>query len=283
MRRITFQPGNELLSGTLLVPVVDGFFEIAAIARAATTGMRESVLLMARTHGKPFEPGTSVPSQAEYDAPAHDHRFPDHPLTLVRAALRWLQSDAAIEVLSPAPDPPSGEIVVEAASCAVVLPPRYVFVPREVMPMAPTLASYTRVALGEGVPRMLDVWRLEGRITQRDRARRLKELALEMTADWEKEGVSDLEQEAEIVASDTKSASVRGFARFFVGAKRKLSALRWRADEDGVVFRVSASGPAHLSEEALRNDADAVMSSLRRLDASPPSAPPEDKPWWKVW
>ena len=49
---------------------------------------------------RPGGPSAEVdfPSQAEYDDPAHDALFAEHPLTLVRGALRWLIADAELQV-----------------------------------------------------------------------------------------------------------------------------------------------------------------------------------------
>jgi hypothetical protein len=283
VRRLTYQPGNESLSGSLLVPLARGYVEIAAVARAATTGLRESMLMLKREEGVPGEPKAAFRPQSEYDDPAHDALFADHPLTRVRRALRWLIDDAGIAVLAPATEPTEGETTVEAAGCAVVLPPRFLFVPREVMPMSPTLASYARATLGDASVRLLDVWRHPTRIAGRHRERDLERLATETTAAWTGEGATEIEQQAEIVAGDARHASVRTVVHFSVGPKRKVSAMRWRADEDGTVFRVSASAAPHVSPAELRDQADAVMGSLRRLDVDGPTGAPTGRPWWKLW
>lgn len=275
VRRITYDRGEEALSGTLMVPLAQGFMEIGAIAQAAVTGVRESVLMLQR----PGELGFL--SQAEYDDPAHDALFADHPLSLARGALRWLLADAGIEVTEPAVEPPEGERPIEVAGCAVILPPRYLFVPREIMPMSPTLASFVRVGLGEAPVRNLDVWRLPERLTGRDRGQALRRFAVESTERWVDEGVSDLHQEVEIVAGDGPETAVRTWARFKVGDDPKVSAMRWRADADGTVFRVQVGGAPHVAAQALRDQADAVMASLRRSDTEGGSGP--KKPWWKIW
>lgn len=277
VRRGTYQPGAEVLAGSLLVPLAEGFAELTALARAGQTGLRESVLMLSRPGAPPAGETPTFPSQAEYDDPAHDAAFPDHPLSVVRAALRWLLSEAGLEVTAPAVPPPEGEQVVEAARCAVTLPPRYLFVPREVMPMSPTLASFVRAGLGEAPTRMLDVWRLAERLPGRDVAHALQRLAVESTARWVDEGVVDLEQEAEIVGGDRAGAAVRTLVHFKVGDSARVSAMRWRADEDGTVLRVAVSAAPHVPATELRDEADAVMASLRRLDLeggrSRPGAP----------
>jgi hypothetical protein len=58
--------------------------------------------------------------------------------------------------------------------------------------------------------------------------------------------------------------------------------MRWRADVDGTVFGVCVGAAPHVPETSLREEADAVMASLRRLD-EPGEAPPVAKPWWRIW
>jgi hypothetical protein len=282
VRRVTYQPGNEVLSGAVLVPLAEGYAEITAMARAAQTGFRESVLMLQRSESASGEGKPTFRPQAEYDDPAHDGMFAEHPLSLVRAAQRWLLADAGIEVTAPGVEPPEGEHVVEAAGCAVILPPRFLFVPREVMPMSSTLASFARIGLVDTPSRLLDVWRVPERLSGRDRGQALRRLAVEHTENWTKEGITRLEQEAEIVAGDGPQVAVRTLARFQVDDKPKVSAMRWRVDEDGTVFRVTVSAGPNIPSAELREQADAVMTSLRRLDAGEGGSGPK-KPWWKVW
>lgn len=279
VRRLTYQPGNESLSGALLVPLSDGYAEISAIARTETTGFRESVLMVKAT--PKMEPGMELPKQSVYDDPAHDEMFPDHPLTVVRAALRWLISDAGLEVTSPMGPAPEGEVVLEGPGCAVVPPPRFLFVPREVLPMAPTLASFVRVSLGDAPPRLLDVWRLKGRITGRDRGEQLRALAEKTTADWASEGAADIQQSPKIIGGDGATVGVRNLVRYTVEGKPKISAQRWRVDGDGTVLRVALGGGGHVPDAGLVEDAELVMASLRRLDGGA-GEPAGQKPRWNV-
>jgi hypothetical protein len=95
--------------------------------------------------------------------------------------------------------------------------------------------------------------------------------------------VTDLQQEAEVIGGDGPHAAVRSFARYKVGKSAKLSAMRWRADEDGTVFRVCAGAERYVPESELREQADEVISSLRRLDPIDAAAGTQGKPWWKLW
>lgn len=282
VRRLTYRPGDESLSGALLVPLQDGFAEIAAISRAGQTGYRESILMLLEDKGA-RDPEKPFPKQAVYDDPKHDARFAEHPLSLVRSALRWLTDESGLTVTDPMEEPPVGEVVLEPAQCAIVPPPRYVPVSRDLLPMAPTLANCVRSVFGDADPRLLGVWRTGDRIDGADRAAKLRRLASETTAAWSQEGAADIAQETQIVAGDGPHAAVQNVVRFTVSGAPKLSTQRWRADADGTVFRVSADGPGHLDDAALMAEASAVMASLRRTD-SPPGAPePPARPWWKLW
>jgi hypothetical protein len=284
VRRLSYQPGKESVSGALLVPVADGFVELAAIARAGMTGYRESALMLKRPGGLsgPEEP---FPTQAEFDDSRHDASFPEHPLSLTRGAMRWLLAESALEVTKPAAEPHEGDVVVDAAGCAVTLPPRYLFVPREVLPMSPTLASYSRVGLADCQVRMLDIWRVPNRVGGDDRARRLRDLAAKIVDDWANEGATDIEQSPQIVSGDDERVSVTNFVRFKAGAVPNVSAMRWRADGDGTVFRVAVSAAPYVPANDLVEQADNVMGSLRRVDGALPQGTPREakKPWWKPW
>jgi hypothetical protein len=273
--RLTYQPGKESVSGELLVPVAQGHFAISAIATASVTGFRETATMLKLEKERGETLGTRFPEQAEYDDPALDESFPDHPLTLSRAALRWLERGAHLEVTAPDGEAPTGEVVAEAARCAIMLPPRYVFVPRTVLPMADALVSYVRVGLPDGSPRILDVWRFPERLGKRNRPRELSSLAQKVTDGWRQEGAQDVVHGPRVIGSDGGLAMVEDLVRFKVGKSEKLTAMRWRADDDGTVFRVSVGAGAYVAEARLVEQAAGVMASLRRLDEG------GVKPWWQ--
>jgi hypothetical protein len=274
--RLSYQPEKESVSAEILIPVAQGHFAISAIANARITGFRETatVMKLEKERGEAF--GTRFPKQAEFDDPALDESFPDHPLTLSRAALRWLEGGAHLEVTAPDGEAPTGEVVAEAARCAITAPPRYVFVPRTVLPMADTLVSYVRAGLPDGSPRMLDIWRFPERLGKRNRERELSALAQKVTDGWRAEGAENVVHGPRVIGSDGASAMVEDFVRFKVGASEKLTAMRWRADEDGTVFRVSVGAGAYVAEARLVEQADVVMASLRRLDEAGAK-----KAWWQ--
>jgi len=263
VRRITYQPGNETIVGAVSIPVAGGYVELAAIARAGTTGYRESILMTQLVPN--MEPDTPFPKQSVYDDPQHDATFADHPLSLVRSALRWLHG-AGVEVLAPAA-PGSPEVVVNAARCVVRPPPRYLLLAPDVLPMSPTLASFTRVTFGDIEPRLLDVWRLPDTITSRDRGAALVALARDTAEGWRREGATDVHADVAL-ATREPHIEATSFIRFRVNGAPKASTSRWRVDGDGTVFRVGVSIEPHIPVSTAREQADTTMASLRRLDAS---------------
>src|SRR4051794_14780565 len=102
----------ELVMGHLLVPLQGGLFEARPFGqgRNPVTGVRESALMILRgTQG--------FLSQAEYDDPAHDAQFPDHPVSQVRHALRSLMTAWDLCVTRPAPLPATREIFLSQLGC----------------------------------------------------------------------------------------------------------------------------------------------------------------------
>ena len=68
------------------------------------TGIKESLLVEQRLSGLPpadtadadsMNESLILPSQSEIDDPSRDVDFADHPLTVVRSALRWLAGSSA--------------------------------------------------------------------------------------------------------------------------------------------------------------------------------------------
>src|SRR5687768_16204807 len=114
LRRITYQPGNEIIAGHLIVPTATGHVDLCALARAETTGVRETIVVEMRLA---LDPGAPRPTQAEIDDAERDPHFSDHPLSVVRRRLD--AAVAAVEVTQPATPPAAGEIVVAPASCTL--------------------------------------------------------------------------------------------------------------------------------------------------------------------
>lgn len=116
--RMLYHRGREMVMGHLMIPLRDGLFETRVIAMARETGFRESVLLM-KSGVEGFL------KQSEYDDPAHDELFPQHCLSLTRAAIRNVISWGP-RVVAPAPEFSSGEIRYPKLGCAFKLPPGFV-------------------------------------------------------------------------------------------------------------------------------------------------------------
>ncbi|MEI8257808.1 MAG: hypothetical protein WCJ30_19200, partial [Deltaproteobacteria bacterium] len=105
----------ETVMGHLLVPTREGMVEFRAIAKAGVTGMRETTLLGQALNASPAEGPAEVMARLGtrfYDDPAHDAQFPDHPLTRVRSALRWLTTESGLAVSAPAVTEPLDETVL---------------------------------------------------------------------------------------------------------------------------------------------------------------------------
>lgn len=117
LHRMSYMAGHELVMGHLLIPTPQGLFEARALAGANSTGYRESTLLAQRPADQPF------PAQSEYDDPALDAVFPQHPLSRVRAALDGLRGQWGLKVLNPGPPAPFGELNLPQMGCAFT-PPR---------------------------------------------------------------------------------------------------------------------------------------------------------------
>lgn len=127
VHRMALRPGVEIVMGHLLVPLADGLFEARVTARDPNTGMRESALMMRALQTAPDrDPAAAMPTRAEIDAPAHDDLMPEHSLSRVRRALRWMTADAGLTVTRPAEPLPSPRIVSTRPPCAFTPPPRFV-------------------------------------------------------------------------------------------------------------------------------------------------------------
>jgi hypothetical protein len=295
IHRLSYQPMHEMALGRLLLPVANGVLSIAASSLTRTTGYRETMRLQAalasREGAKPEAVAREL-GQAGYDDPTYDLLFPDHPLSLVRAALAWLvdAEGGGLTITSPLRSPPEGEVELPAAGCAVTPPPRYLPLPPGALPISPTLAVLTRVGLAVTTPRLLDVWRIEDTlITGADREGQLVRLARKNAADWAGEGATGIDAKVSKLPSNAGRTHVKSEIRFVTENGPTQAVARWMADTDGTVFRVAASGGPWIPKEALLADAEQALQSLRRLD--PPAveatsgAPREDasKPKRKWW
>lgn len=272
VRRITYQPGNEIIAGHLVVPTAHGHADVCALARAGLTGVRESIVTMMRDDGVPA-PGT----QAEYDAPALDARFPEHPLTIVRRALAALPDTIAV---TDAMEAPPAEAVLDEAQCALVPPPRYVPVSPAVLHLAPAMRILMRCGIG-GWRRALEVWRLDDvELPRRGAREQLRRFAEQVVAHWADEGATDIEQRAVATGDFDGQPQIEQWVRMTAGGHPSRSLLRWWIEPDGVVYRIGSSGPTSVPDAEHAADVDALQRTWRRLDATAATA---HRPWWRVW
>ncbi|MEP7127137.1 MAG: hypothetical protein ABJE95_39755 [Byssovorax sp.] len=294
IHRMSYQPAHEMIIGRILLPVARGVLSISASSLTRTTGYRETMRLHAALASRPGADIQAVGrelGQAGYDDPTYDLLFPDHPLSLVRAALTWLidADGGALAITDPLHLPDEREVELPAAGCAVTPPPRYLALPQGALPIAPTLAVLTRVGLSVTTPRLLDVWRIEDTvILGADREGQLLRLARKNAADWGGEGATGIDARVVKLPSREGRTLAKSEIRFTTANGPTQAVALWMVDTDGALFRIAASGGPWIPKEALLADAEEALSSLRRLDppaieekkeAAPEAAAPKRK-WW---
>lgn len=277
VRRVTYTPGDELIAGELIVPVADGHVVVAILARSTFTGTRESVTMLTGGHLE----ADVIPAQAVFDRRELDAQFPQHPLSIVRRALDALTAAGAIEVTRPAPRSPR-EVILTEAGCAITPPPRFVRLPRGLLPLSPTLCMMARLGV-DGWRRMFEVWRLPAEDTAGD-ATELAKLADRIIAAWEHEGATDIRASTRTLPELDGRPQVEQQVRYRSAEGAELSCFRWLLDGDGTIFRIGASGDGDVAPDTLRAELAAAVPTWRRLDAPGPARPPPPRrPWWKVW
>lgn len=287
--RTAYEPGAEMVMGHLLIPVKGGLCQFTVRHMARMTGLRETALLeraLQRTPGVELQDMMRrLGGQRAYDDPSEDAAFPEHGLSRVRGALAWLLDPerSGLQVLEPMSLPPPGEVRLPGLGCAVSLPPRFTHVPSEEVGLGPTLAMFSRPLLEE--VRLMDVWRAPDRIPPgTGRTEKLMDLAQRNAREWGREGATAMQMDTRPLPEDRGVAQVTNQLQFFARGRPTRSALRWIADTDGTVFRISVGGPPYLTHEELRAQADQVANSWRRLPEDKDKAPPAPaKKWWRFW
>lgn len=296
IHRMSYEPGHELVVGRVLAPTSSGVLSIAASNLSRATGYRESARLMAALASRDGADPEDVMrelGQAGLDDATYDLLFPEHPLSLVRAALAWLldAEGGGLTITSPLPssaEHQEAEIELAGPGCAITPPPRYLLLPAGALPSSPARAMLTRVGLAVTTPRSLDVRRIEGvSLLGTDREQQLVRLAREDADSWAGDGATDVTSKVSKLPSNDGRAHVKSRVRFTSPAGPMQCAARWMADTDGVVFRIAASGGAWIPKESLLADAERASSSLRRLDPPAPAPEPTRKDavkpkrtWW---
>lgn len=293
IHRMSYEPGHELMVGRVLAPTEQGVLSIAASHLSRVTGYRESARVMAALASRDGADPEAVArelGQAGLDDATYDLLFPEHPLSIVRAALAWLldAEGGGLSITSPATTLSPAEIELPEVGCAITPPPRYLLVPDDAVSIAPTRALLSRIGLAAATPRALDVWRVEGAsILGPNREQQLARLARKNAADWADEGADSVTSKITKLPSKDGRAHVKSQARFKTPDGPTQCAARWIADTDGAVFRIAAGGGTWIPEELLIEDAEQALRSFRRLDL--PAPLPEPKPqdavkpkrtWW---
>ncbi len=243
IHRLAYQPGSEYVSGRLMIPIREGTVEIVCHAEDRMTGGRESAL-----HQLLADPSSgelpSHPGQAFFDDPAHDADFPDHALTRVRRALRWLLEEAGLRVLRPAPPATVGLVRLHSAHCAVTPPPRYCQVIPEALGMSDSMVTFARVDLIASRPALFDVWHLADASIRHGRADDLCELAEYTARGWAEEGAQGVRAEAHVATAIPGFVDVDCVIHFQAQERPSIAVQRWIADASGHVWRLGLNADA---------------------------------------
>jgi hypothetical protein len=283
IRRVAYEPIMEAVIANLLVPLSTGLLDITVFQHTQDTGYRESSLLNMALQKYPGEGPQKLAKrlgQTFFDAPENDDKFPNHPLTCVRKALRWLLAlpKDQLAVTSPAsPLPaPGADIELTSVGCAVQVPPRYALIPEGVLPVPTGVALLSRVILeGADDPQMLDIRQLSGpSLPLEGREDRLLQLLQRQVEEWQRQGATQLEMKQEPV--EVPQASPEGPKRIalavevsmVLGGVRTHAVSRWLVDHDGRVFRIGVATPPYVPMAEAAKDADFVIKSFRRVAAA---------------
>jgi hypothetical protein len=285
IHRISYEPGSELVMGHLLLPVASGLFEFRVVGTERTaTGLREATVVERMLAslgpsvdgGNPLEMIRGRVGQRDFDDPALDAQFLDHPLSVVRAALRWLREEAGLVVTAPAPPVTPGEVSLTELGAAFSAPPRYL--PHEVRRGR---AQFARVSFAttDGVA-LLTVIPVHG-LTHARTVAELRELG-EMVGG---QAVPAGATEVAVSSREARGVEGRASAEIHVRFTRDdalpaCTAIRAFVDERGEPWLVMLGTSQSIPEAELFPQLEAVARSFRRL-GEPGRDPARRRPWWK--
>lgn len=290
LRRVAYEPILEAVVGNLLIPVGTGIVDITCFHHSQQTGYREQQLLTLAMQQSPGEGAQKLQRRLglkHFDDPAHDDKFPTHPLTCVRKALRWLLSlspDQLSVTQKPAPLPaPDAEVELGTAGCAIKVPPRYVQVPAGVLPVPAGVALLSRVVLeGADDPQMLDVRQIAGvMLPPGKRQEGLEQMVQRQIAEWQGQGATNIEMNSEPldmpvdekIPGEGERSGLAVQVNMLLGGTPTHTVARWIADRDGRVFRIGIATPPYTPVAEAVVDIDRVLKSWRRL-------PPKSSGFW---
>ncbi len=273
MHRMFYEPGNETVMGHLLIPLGHGLFEFRMFKHAEMTGLRESMLgirAMAEARGSNADGRAQSLAlggvgQAYFDDPRHDELFPDHPLSTLRSAKRWLLQEAQIEIATPVTRGQAEEVIAQHAGFAVTPPPRYALLPADDLPRM----RFSRVSFAttDGV-QLLTVARLPR--TRSDAALTGEEL-LEMGEELAHDDIP-YAMNPHVTAEQLPDVAGRPQVRVYctydeAGNAPQHTAFRWFVDESGAGVMVAVGTATCVPAEELFAQAEDVVGSFRLLDA----------------
>lgn len=281
LRRVAYEPALEAVVGNIVIPVATGMIDITAFHHTQQTGYREQQLLTLAMQQSPSEGAQKLQRRLglkHYDDPSHDEKFPSHPLTCVRKALRWLLSLPASELAvtqKPMELPaPGTEVELAAAGCLIKPPPRYVQVPAGVLPVPAGVALLSRVVLeGADDPQMLDVRQIAGvLLPPGKRQEGLEQMVQRQIAEWQQQGATNIEMSSEplelavdpAVPGEGERAGLAVQVNMLLGGAPTHTVARWVADRDGRVFRIGIATPPYTPVAEAAADIDVVLKSWRR-------------------
>ncbi len=284
VRRVAYEPVMEAVVANLLIPLATGLVDITVFQHTQETGYRENALLNLAIQKYPGESPQKLArrlGQTYFDDLQHDAQFPNHPLTCVRGALRWLLSlpQEQLAITSPAAALPAADAEIELPSvqCAVRLPRRYAVIPDGVLPVPTGVVLLSRVILeGAEDPQMLDIRHLSGpSLPVEDRKERLLALLQRQTEEWQRQGATELDIKQELIEPmpdpDPARRSAGPRLALSAGVSMTLNGVRthtvsrWLVDHDGRVFRIGIATPPYVPTAEAAADADLVLRSFRRL------------------
>jgi hypothetical protein len=276
LHRMFYEPGKEVVMGHVLIPVGNGLGEIRWVTSAHQTGYREAVYMhhLVRTRapsagdGKPHHPG-----QAAFDDPARDVDFPQHPLSVARAARRWLDANVPRQITASPQYRTDGEIVLEPVGCALKPPPRFVLASVTSGPGGTPVASLDRASFAgtDGID-----WFFIRRIAENRRpgSRRsdTTEEEIERIARWLCASTAVGEVRSRILSDQAAGAGRTTILTLDYEAKQgptRIVALS-RGGDRGAFFGLWLMTSATLPVEAMADEVQGAAQSLRALPDGPP-------------
>ncbi len=281
IHRLTYMPGDERIIGRIIIPLEQGTVYLSALRRANMTGEREAILVILNLpSSKDADEQLPQISQAAIDDLALDDKFPDHPLTVIRRALRRVLT-ASLDLTVTAPLPPQSEETVELknSGCTIRVPPRFRFCPGMAAAMHPSLNPFIRATVPQAGTYSFDVWRVPEVTVKGQAMPQLCSLAEEHLRGWKREGDPEVEIESTEFPMRDGRTGLSTFVRFCVGGDMHQAVANWFVDRDGTVFRICAGGSLSRSREELTKVVNGSTLTWRRL---PGDLTPRSK-WWDVF